>query len=312
MRLRWGNRAMRLSIVATALVVLGLLGASALAAAPPSPNIPCQMPGSDTATFLSVDELPIPIKQELAQYLGDSTGSKLNLAARDADFRETDFTVPTDTKLPPERFVQAGHAGTRWYVWIEWRGLGKGFQSLIFDLPKSRPDATFVAIQSVWPSEQLCPETQRHISDSDVTLGYQATVELSPGVPCTLPGNDNQTFLRVGDMALPVRQALARKFGDSTGFRIDMAARDTAFQETDSIDSSGPLLSFQRFIQGGHTGTFWYVWYEQGGMAYSYNIAYLELPTGTNGVVAKLQYTYALTVSDLCPLTIQLLAAQGR
>jgi hypothetical protein len=287
---------MRFPIVATALVALGLSNSPVLATAPPSPNIPCQMPGSDTATFLSVDDLPLPIKRELARSFNGPGGG---LAARDADFRESDFTAPSDTSLPFARFVQAGHAGTRWYVWYELRGPRKEFESLIYYLPAGNSDPTFVAAQSVWPVQQLCPETQRHIIDARVAPANQTIVDLSPGVACTIPGRDAQIFHSLADMALPVRQALG-----------DMAERDAPFQETDVIDGDQPL-SLRRFIQGGHSGTYWYVWYEHGGMGLSYNIAYFDLPAGT-GKVRKMWQDGALTVSELCPVTVQLLAARGR
>jgi hypothetical protein len=301
---------MRRSIAATAFIALGLLSPAAWAAAPPSPNVPCQMPGSDVATFLSVDELSGPIKQELVRYFSDSTG-KFGLADRDADFRESGFDDSPDTGLPYARFVQAGHTGTRWYVWYELRGPRKDFESLIYDLPAGSPNVTFVAAQSVWPAEQLCPETQRHINDAHATARNFDAIHLSPGVPCALPGGDTQTYLRLDDMALPVRQALGRKFGDPTGMKIDMAQRDAAFQETDLIDGDKPPLSFQRFIQGGHTGRYWYVWYELGGWGYSYNIAYFELPPGSTEV-PQMWRESALGISELCPLTTRLLAARGR
>jgi hypothetical protein len=264
------------------------------------------MPGSDTATYLSLDDLSPPIRQALTREFVDSTG-KPSLADRNADFAESDFTASSDTTLPFVRFVQAGHTGTRWYVWYELRGQRKDFGLLIYDLTAGSQYLTLVTVQSVWPAEQLCPETQRHIADPRLASGRFA--HLSPSVPCTLPGGDAQTFLRFDDMALPVRQAVARKFGDPTGAKIDMVERDAPFQETDLVAGDRPL-SFQRFVQGGRAGTRWYVWYEQGGMGLFYNIIYFNLRAGS-GDVRQMWQEDALAISELCPLTLQLLAARG-
>jgi hypothetical protein len=296
---------MRRSIAATAFIALALLSPAALAAAPPSPNVPCQMPGSDVATFLSVDNIPAPIKLELATFFGNSDG-KLELAARNANFRESNFTASSDTSLPYARFVQAGHTGTRWYVWYELRGQLAEFGSTIFELPEANASATFVSTQSIWPADQLCPETQKHINDAYLAPRFFASGNLSPGVPCPLPGTDTQTLLKLADLPLPIRQALS---GEPTGTKIDMAERDAMYQETDEIDMSGPPLSLRRFIQEGQSTTYSYVWYEEGGMSHSYHIMFFT-QQADSGEILEISREWAATIKELCPLTLQLLAAQ--
>src|SRR5690242_14458894 len=77
----------------------------------------------------------------------------------------------------------------------------------------------------------------------------------SPILPCTLPGGDNQTFMSLDAMA----PGIQRQFGR-------MAPRDGNFNISDALGPGQENWPFTRFIQGGRSGTRWYVWYEYGGI----------------------------------------------
>jgi hypothetical protein len=93
----------------------------------------------------------------------------------------------------------------------------------------------------------------------------------SPVVSCPLTGKDSGPFLTVDQLAPQIVHELQRRFGN----RIDMAPRDADWQETDVIDLSQPMMSIRRFVQGGHEGDRWYVWYEMGGIGHSPEVGYV-------------------------------------
>ena len=70
------------------------------------------------------------------------------------------------------------------------------------------------------------------------------------------------------------------------------------FNQTDSVDD--PTLPFRRLIRAGHRGTDWFVWYEHGGIGYSWQAAVVRVvPGGETKTLAN-----AGTISDtLCTLT---------
>jgi hypothetical protein len=55
-----------------------------------------------------------------------------------------------------------------------------------------------------------------------------------------------------------------------------MAERDQPFQVTDVIIPGQPNPG-RRIISGGHRGRDWFLWYEQGGVAYSWHVAVFRL-----------------------------------
>lgn len=113
--------------------------------------------GEDSATYLSADPLPPPIKQALANELGD--GKTIGMVPRDADFQETDLIESPDGPLPFHRFIQAGHSGARWYLWIEIGGLGFHYGLIVNEWHMGEKQARLVTEQQVLPAENLCSET---------------------------------------------------------------------------------------------------------------------------------------------------------
>ncbi len=123
----------------------------------------------------------------------------------------------------------------------------------------------------------------------------------SPNIPCALPGSDTQTYSSLDAMAPEIKAELARQFGDPTGEHIKMAARDEYFNVTDAIGPDQEGWPFQRFIQGGRSGTRWYVWYEYGGIAYGLHAAIWDLPA--NAAAPQLILSTSLP-SGLCEFTL--------
>jgi hypothetical protein len=55
-----------------------------------------------------------------------------------------------------------------------------------------------------------------------------------------------------------------------------MAERDQPFQVTD-VFVPGPQNPSKRIVRGGRRGNKWFVWYEQGGVSYSWHVAAFEI-----------------------------------
>jgi hypothetical protein len=121
----------------------------------------------------------------------------------------------------------------------------------------------------------------------------------SPVVSCPLTGKDSGPFLTVDQLAPQIVQELQRRFHNPPGDFIDMERRDAEWQETDVVVGSQPMRSTRRFIQGGHEGTRWYVWYESGGIGYSDDIAIFDLPAGANAPRLVI-HTFVLRPEQLC------------
>ena len=77
-----------------------------------------------------------------------------------------------------------------------------------------------------------------------------------------------------------------------------MAAIGAPFNKTDSVDD--PNLPFRRLIRAGNRDNDWFLWYEHGGVGYSWQAAVIRVtPGGQPNVLAN-----AGTVSDtLCTFT---------
>jgi hypothetical protein len=100
------------------------------------------------------------------------------------------------------------------------------------------------------------------------TAGIAAAAP-SPAVRCSIAGpHTGATYA-----AFPA--AIRNKIGP-------MAERDQPFQVTDVI-IPGQSNPGRRVISAGHRGPNWFVWYEQGGVAYSWHVAVLHLD-GNGGV----------------------------
>jgi len=124
----------------------------------------------------------------------------------------------------------------------------------------------------------------------------------SPNIPCTLPGEDTQTYSSLDTMAPEIKVELARQFGDPTGRHIKMAARDEDFNVTDAIGPGQETWPFQRFVQGGRSGTRWYVWYEYGGIVYGLHTAIWDLPANA---AAPLLILSTSLPSGICEFTLK-------
>ncbi|WP_232068919.1 hypothetical protein [Mycobacterium mantenii] len=84
-----------------------------------------------------------------------------------------------------------------------------------------------------------------------------------------------------------------------------MADIGAPFNFTDSV--SDPNAPFRRLIRAGHRGTDWFIWYEHGGVGYSWQAVIARVvPGGAAKVLAN-----AGTISDtLCTLTDDAFAGQ--
>lgn len=82
-----------------------------------------------------------------------------------------------------------------------------------------------------------------------------------------------------------------------------MADRGAFFNAGDVVSKPAP---FNRFIRGGASGGYWFVWYEHGGIAYWHQIAIfrLDAPDAPLTVVDQ-----RVTDRDLCAETDRLLGA---
>jgi hypothetical protein len=77
------------------------------------------------------------------------------------------------------------------------------------------------------------------------------------------------------------------------------------WNETDSV--SDPTLPFRRLIRAGYRGTDWFVWYEHGGVGYSWQAVVARVAPGDQPKVLA----NAGTISDvLCTLTDGVFAGQ--
>jgi hypothetical protein len=104
------------------LLVMGLCRPT-VAASFPSPVVPCPLPGKESDTFLTLDEVTPPIFHELQRRFGNPPGNGIDMAPRDGNWQVTDALIGTD---PPYRFdassrpvttAAAGMSGTSWAAW---------------------------------------------------------------------------------------------------------------------------------------------------------------------------------------------------
>jgi hypothetical protein len=149
----------------TTLPSLLIVGLCRSALAFPCPNVPCPLPGKDSQTFLTVDKVAPPIFHELQRRFGDPPGNGIDMEARESDWQETDVTFEGDPVHSMRRFIQAGHDGSRWYVWYELGGIGYSIQIAIFDLPAGAQKPVLVIHTVAFDAKTLCPMTRDHLND---------------------------------------------------------------------------------------------------------------------------------------------------
>jgi hypothetical protein len=143
-----------------------VLDLSSSAFAFPSPVVPCPLPGKDSQTFLSVDELAPPIFRELQRRFGNSPGNGIDMEARDNDWQVGDVSIGGQPLHSMRRFVQAGHDRNRWYVWYEAGGTGYSLHIVIFDLAAGAERPDVVVHTATFDAEALCSTTMAHIWDA--------------------------------------------------------------------------------------------------------------------------------------------------
>jgi hypothetical protein len=151
-----------------ALPLLLALCGIAPARAFPSPETPCPLPGKDSESFITLDQISPRILQELQRRF-KNPGDGIDMAPRDNEWQETDAT---DTSKPPlsfRRFIQAGHEGARWYVWYEMGGIGHSYQIAIFDLSEAAGAPRLVIHSFVDQPDKLCTQTKAHLHDASAT-----------------------------------------------------------------------------------------------------------------------------------------------
>jgi hypothetical protein len=109
----------------------------------------------------------------------------------------------------------------------------------------------------------------------------------NPNLTCTLQHRGSRVD-SLKALPAPVRAALKQLTGA-------MADRGEFFNAGDFVTKPGP---FKRFIRGGFGGGHWFVWYEQGGIAYWHQVVVfggdLKAPPLFNG---------RSTMADLCAMT---------
>ncbi len=141
-----------------------------------------------------------------------------------------------------------------------------------------------------------------------ISLATAAVAEPSPQVSCDLAGNDTASFTALDAMAPAIGAELGRRMsvaGAGAPTPV-MAPRDAAWQVTDVVVEP---LPGRRFIQGGRSGSRWYVWYESGGIAHLYHLAIFDLP---DAAAAPTVIAHVITrLDELCPMTRALLQAPG-
>jgi len=156
----------RLTIAALAAVAFIILTAATLwavnAYARRSPTVACRFGG--VTLYSSLDRLPEPLVTYLAGKLVGPAG-RGGLAPRDGYFNATDVVM---SGLPMRRFISAGRAGDRWFLWYEHGGLALHAHLIVIDLA---PTATVaVANMTAWPPARLCALT------GDILSGRVAAV----------------------------------------------------------------------------------------------------------------------------------------
>ena len=106
---------------ATALLVCAtpLLASSILPT--PKEDLACRFrhPVQEVASF---DALPAPVRAFLTKRMADGPHDRYIIAARGADFQNSDVIDP---QTPPlwRRFIRAGHVGPVWFLWYEHTGI---------------------------------------------------------------------------------------------------------------------------------------------------------------------------------------------
>lgn len=108
-------------------------------------------------------------------------------------------------------------------------------------------------------------------------------------------------------LATPVHEVQSITDLPADLFRLlpPMADIGAPFNKTDSVDD--PNLPFRRLIRAGNHDTDWFVWYEHGGVGYSWQAAVVRVIPGNQAKVLA----NAGTVSDmLCTFTDGVYAGQ--
>ena len=96
-----------------------------------------------------------------------------------------------------------------------------------------------------------------------IALTAPAAAAPSPTVQCkfALPAEE---IAHVAELPAGISKVLA-----------PIADRGARYNATDSVDDPG--LPFKRIIRAGHRGNLWFVWYEQGGIAYFHQVVAFRL-----------------------------------
>jgi hypothetical protein len=132
-------------------------------------------------------------------------------------------------------------------------------------------------------------------------LGGADYVPASPesDISCEIKSLHVDEFSSLAKLPTPIKGFLRAQVGE-------MADRGEAFNSTDVIVRDVPS---RRFIRAGHLNPqWWFVWYEQGGIAYFKNILLVDWPgaKATAKVVARKSYFH----ENPCALTKGLLLEQ--
>jgi hypothetical protein len=93
------------------------------------------------------------------------------MVPRNADFQETDLVDSANGPLSFHRFIQAGHSGSRWYLWLEIGGVGFHYALIINEWRPTEAQARLITEQQVLPAENLCPQTLKHLNDPPMKTG---------------------------------------------------------------------------------------------------------------------------------------------
>lgn len=117
---------------------------------PDSADFTCKL--NHAATMVnSLRALPAPVAKALHAKVGD-------MAERGGAFNATDVIM--DPNAPGRRFIRAGHAGSKWFVWYE-QGGEAYFKAIVVFEPDEK-DALFASgeYQRAW-NENMCADTDK-------------------------------------------------------------------------------------------------------------------------------------------------------
>jgi len=133
-----------------------LFASGALASEQPdSQDFTCKL-GHAAAMIDSLKALPPAVAKALHAKVGD-------MAERGGAFNATDVII--DPNTPGRRFIRAGHAGSKWFVWYEQGGIAYFKAILVFETDSKGALFATSEHQGNW-NDNLCADTDKILAGS--------------------------------------------------------------------------------------------------------------------------------------------------